>query len=235
VEVLRVENLKKSFAGKEVLKGVSFSLKAGELLAVLGPNASGKTTLIKCVLGLVLPDEGRVTLMGKPAEGKAYRKLIGYMPQTPPFPENLTPEELLLLVSRLREQEPNAEELVRLFKLEPFMRQKIKTLSGGTRQKVNALLAFAFDAPLFILDEPTVSLDPLSSARLKRLVLKEKEEGKAFLITSHVVPEVEHLADRVVFLVEGKVVLDETVEGVKRKTGKTSLEEALLSLLEERA
>jgi len=136
-------------------------------------------------LGLVIPQEGEVLVEGESVLGKTdYKRKIGYMPQNPPFPENLTPRELLELIAQVRDQEPSAEDILQGFRLTPFLDEKIKNLSGGTRQKVNALVAFAFGAKLFILDEPTVGLDPLSSAYLKRLVLKKREEGKSFLLTS---------------------------------------------------
>ncbi|NPB08324.1 MAG: ABC transporter ATP-binding protein [Aquificae bacterium] len=235
MEAVRVENLKKSYGEKEVLKGVSFSLNRGQVLAILGPNASGKTTLIKSILGLVIPESGSITVLGRDIrEGTEYRKRIGYMPQEPKFPENLTPRELMELVADIREEKAYPDEFLELFRLKEFWDTPVKKLSGGTKQKVNALVAFSFKVDLLILDEPTVGLDPLSSALLKREILKRKEEGTAVLLTSHIVSEVEQMADRVLFLIEGEVRADHSVDYIKRETGTSTLEEALLKLLGER-
>jgi len=234
VEAVKVENLEKSYGKFTVLKEISFSLNFGEVLAVLGPNASGKTTLIKCILGHVLPDGGKVYVKGLDTSlGEKYRNYIGYMPQEPDFPENLTPKDLLNLISSIREREAiYAEKIVEIFKLSPYLNRKIKNFSGGTKQKVNALLAFAFDPEVLILDEPTVGLDPLSNIRFKELIKEEKRKNNAILLTSHIISEVEELADRVIFLLEGAVKISGSVEDLKEKTGETKLERAILKFLE---
>lgn len=234
MEVLSVRNLRKSFGKKEVLKGISFSMQEGEIVAILGPNASGKTTLLKCILGLNIPDSGDIRILGRETSTPQYRKLVGYMPQEPPYPENMTPSELLSLVSYIREEEPRAEEYIRLFSLEEFMDKPLKHLSGGTKQKVNALVALSFSSKLLVLDEPTVGLDPLSSAKLKREILRRKEEGSSVLLTSHIISEVEQLADRIEFLIEGEIRLRGGVEEVKSSAGERTLEGAILKLLGER-
>jgi len=232
MEAIKVENLQKSYGDRKVLKGISFTLNKGEILAVLGPNASGKTTLIKTILGLVIPDTGSITVLGENVkEGIGYKKKVGYMPQEPRFPENLTPSELITLISEIREDKYYTEELVEKLKLTPFMDIPIRNLSGGTKQKVNALVAFSFKGEILILDEPTVGLDPLSSAVLKKEIIRRKEEGWAVLITSHIISEVEQLADRVLFIIEGEVKADYPVDYLKREAGTNSLEEALLKLM----
>lgn len=234
MEVLKVENLRKSFGKKEVLKGITFSVREGEIVAILGPNASGKTTLLKCILGLNIPDSGVIRVLGKDTSTPQYRKFIGYMPQEPPYPESMTPSELLSLVSFIREEEPKVEEYIKLFSLEEFMDKPLKHLSGGTKQKVNALIALSFSSKLLILDEPTVGLDPLSSAKLKREILRRKEEGSSVLLTSHIISEVEQLADRIEFLIEGEIKLRGRVEEVKSLAGEKTLEGAILKLLGEK-
>ncbi len=233
--MIEVQNLRKSYGRNEVLKGINLSVRRGEITAVLGPNASGKTTFLKCILSLVVPDEGSVKVMGEDiGGGYEYRKFIGYMPQNPSFPENLTPEEVLRLISDIRGDQP-AEEIERLkkiFKIDRFMDRPIRSLSGGTRQKVSALVALSYNPPILILDEPTVGLDPVSSARFKEEILSIKD-SKVILITSHIMSEVEELADRVVLLIEGSVRIDSSVEEIKRDTGERTLEKALAKLLED--
>ncbi|NPA33076.1 MAG: ABC transporter ATP-binding protein [Aquificae bacterium] len=235
MEVLRVEDLRKSYRGLEVLKGVSFSLSEGEILAILGPNASGKTTLIKSILGHVIPDGGEIFVMGKSTkEGEGYRRYIGYMPQEPDFPENLSVGELLELLSSVRGQEPSrSRELIELFGLSPFLDKPFGRLSGGTKQKVSALLAFCFDPPLYILDEPTSGLDPVASVRFKSLLIRERERGKAVVLTSHIISEVQQVAKRVLFLLEGRVRINAGVEELLSESGEEELERAIIKLLGE--
>lgn len=142
--------------------------------AVVGPNGSGKTTLIKSILGLTTPDAGEVLLDGRPVrDGCAYRARIGYMPQEARFPENLSAREVIDLLKDLRGRPADTdEELVEAFGLEPEFDKPLRTLSGGNRQKVSAVLAFLFRPDVFILDEPTAGLDPVASA-----VLKDKAAG----------------------------------------------------------
>ncbi|NPA41844.1 MAG: ABC transporter ATP-binding protein [Aquificae bacterium] len=236
METIKVTNLKKRFRNVEVLKGVSLSVRNGEITAVLGPNASGKTTLLKCILGLVIPDEGTISVMGEnTSEGYLYRRFIGYMPQEPNFPPNLTPRYLLELVADIRGFFPEQEvkRLVDVFKLGGFMDKPIGSLSGGTKQKVNSLLALAFNPEILILDEPTIGLDPLSSSKFKEEVLRRKDEGKTVLLTSHIMGEVEELADRVLLMIEGSIRIDSSVGELKERTGEKSLERALAKVLEE--
>ncbi len=232
--MIKVENLKKRFGKLQVLHGVSFDTEDGKCTAIMGPNASGKTTTIKSILGLVVPDEGTITVNGMDIrKGFQYRNLIGYMPQIPTFPENITPRELINLTSKLRTYEKNhAEELIELFEIEEHLDKPFSALSGGTRQKVNAVLAFMFDVPILILDEPTVGLDPVSSRKLKNLIRERKEQGVDVIITSHIVSEIEQLADDMVFLLEGQVIFEGPVKEAIEQTQGEDLEDAIAKLIQ---
>jgi len=231
--MIKVENLKKRFGKLQVLHGVSFDTEDGKCTAIMGPNASGKTTTIKSILGLVIPDEGNITVNGMDIrKGFQYRNLIGYMPQIPTFPENITPRELINLTSKLRTYEKNhAEELIELFEIRDHLDKPFSALSGGTRQKVNAVLAFMFDVPILILDEPTVGLDPVSS-KLKNLIRERKEQGVDVIITSHIVTEIEQLADDMVFLLEGQVIFEGPVKEAIELTQGEDLEDAIAKLIQ---
>ena len=123
------------------------------------------------------------------------------------------------------------EELVDLLMLSKELDKRFSSLSGGTRQKVGALLALIYDQPVLVLDEPMVGLDPITAYRLKSFLIKEKERGKTIIYISHIMVEVEELADDIVFITEGKVVFQGSVEDLKNSTGKDRLEEAVLCLL----
>ena len=134
-----------------------------------------------------------------------YRKQIGYLPQIAKFPENLKVKELIRMISDIRGNEGNPEPLIESFDLNQILDKPLRYLSGGTRQKVNILLAFMFDSLYYILDEPTAGLDPLSLIRFKELLVAEKKKGKAILLTTHIVRLVEELADDIIFLLEGNI------------------------------
>ena len=232
--MLEITRLTKKFGRLTVLDGVDLAVRAGRVTAVVGPNGAGKTTLIKSVLGLARPDGGEIRLDGVPVAGDAYRARIGYMPQIARFPENLSAAELIALVKDLRgAADPAAldEELVERFALAPHMGKPLRALSGGTRQKVNAVLAFLFRPALLILDEPTAGLDPVASAVLKDKILAERAAGRTFVLTSHVLSELAELADDVAFLVDGRVRFAGPVEELLRSTRQPTLERAIAHLM----
>jgi Cu-processing system ATP-binding protein len=232
--MLEITRLTKKFGKLTVLDGVDLTIRAGRVTAVVGPNGAGKTTLIKSVLGLARPDGGEIRLGGVPVTGDAYRARLGYMPQIARFPENLSAAELIALVKDLRgaaRPESLDEELVDRFALAPHLGKPLRALSGGTRQKVNAVLAFLFRPELLILDEPTAGLDPVASGVLKDKILAERAAGRTFVLTSHVMSELAELADDVAFLVDGRVRFAGPVDELLRATRQTTLERAVAHLM----
>ena len=227
-----IRNLHKAYGKTEVLKGVDLALPDGRITAVLGPNGSGKTTLIKTILGMVIGQKGEISVGGKSIEGDwLYRRDIGYLPQIARFPENLKLRELIKMVKDIRNQPAFDDELISLFGLEPYLGKPLRNLSGGTRQKVNILIAFMFDCQYLILDEPTVGLDPLALIRFKDLLTRKKEAGKAILLTTHMVSLVEELADEVIFILEGKIYFQGKIEDLKAQSNDTNLERAIAGIL----
>lgn len=231
--MIEVKDLYKKFGKNEVLKGIDLTIERGGIFSVLGPNGSGKTTLIKCILGMVLPDSGQISIDGKPLKNNfKYRNEIDYLPQIANFPGNLKVSELIDMIKDLRDSKATKdEELIDLFKLQPFLNKKLANLSGGTKQKVNLVLTFMFDSPLIILDEPTSGLDPISHLRLKNLIFSEKEKGKTILVTSHILSFVEEIADEIVFLLEGKIYFKGSIPDLKAKTEQPDFEHAIASIL----
>lgn len=229
--MIQVENLYKKFGKNKVLSGLDLTIEQGGIFAVLGPNGSGKTTLIKSVLGMVVPNKGTISVGGTSIKKSwKYRKDIDYLPQIANFPGNLKVKELIRMIKDLRQMPSKEEELIALFKLEPFLGKKLSTLSGGTKQKVNIVLAFMFDCPLLILDEPTTGLDPASLIHLKELLQKEKAIGKTILITSHIMQFVAEVADTIIYLLEGKIYFKGTIDTLKTKTQQTDLEHAIAAI-----
>ncbi|MBQ4913250.1 ABC transporter ATP-binding protein [Maribacter sp. MMG018] len=229
--MIHIEGLCKKFGKNKVLSDLDLNIEEGGVFAVLGPNGSGKTTLIKSVLGMVVPDKGRISVMGEPIKKNwKYRKKIDYLPQIANFPGNLRVKELIRMIKDLRQGESNEEKLITLFKLEPFLDKKLSTLSGGTKQKVNIVLAFMFDSPLLILDEPTTGLDPASLIHLKELIREQKQKKKTILITSHIMQFVAEVSDIIIYLLEGDIYFKGTIAELKTKTAQTDLEHAIASI-----
>lgn len=231
--MIQITNLSKRFGALNVLRSVDLTVKSGRVIAIVGPNGAGKTTLIKSVLGLTRPGAGRITLDGVGiAADDTYRARIGYMPQIARFPENLTGAELITMLIDLRGRTASLDtELIDSFGLHDALQQPLRVLSGGTRQKVNAAMAFLFSPDLLILDEPTAGLDPLSSSVLKDKILAERSAGKTVMVTSHIMNELEELADDVGFMLEGRMEFVGTLDELKCITNQTTLERAVAAMM----
>lgn len=235
--MITILGLRKSFGRLDVLRGIDLAIDRGIVTAVVGHNGSGKTTLIKTILGLVRPDSGIVQFDGRVVNGEAtYRNQVGYMPQAVRFPDNLTALDLFKMLEDLRGRSAaNRERLIERFRLGPELSKPLRTLSGGTRQKVSAVTAFMFQPELLILDEPTAGLDPVSSSILKDMIEEERRQGRTILLTSHIMSEIEELSDRVVFLQDGRIRYEGNVATLRIATGEANLERAIAQMMEEAA
>jgi Cu-processing system ATP-binding protein len=230
--MIEIKNLHKKFGKLTVLDGLDLNINKGGIFAVLGPNGSGKTTLIKSILGMVIPEKGSIHIDGEEILKKhEYRNNVNYLPQIANFPGNLSVSELIQMIKDIRTKKANDNEIIELFGLEPFLKQKLSNLSGGTKQKVNLVLTFMFDSELIILDEPTTCLDPISLIHLKEIIQSEKQKGKTILITSHIMSFVEEVSDEIVFLLDGKIHFKGKIEALKEQTNQTDLEHAIATIL----
>jgi Cu-processing system ATP-binding protein len=232
--MIDITHLRKRFQKLAALDDVSASFRAGQVVALIGPNGSGKTTLIKSVLGLVRPDSGAILFGGAPvADGVDYRRQIGYMPQIGRYPDHMKIGQLFKMIRDLRNGETDIdEELYFQFKLDAILDKSMRALSGGTRQKVSAALAFLFNPPVLILDEPTAGLDPLSSEVLKRKIIREKAKGKLILITSHVLSDLEEVTTDVLYLQDGKALFYEPLLALQQRTGEEKLGKIIAHLMQ---
>ncbi|KXK56161.1 MAG: ABC transporter ATPase, partial [Chlorobi bacterium OLB5] len=232
-KMIKIENLTKKFGKNEALKGVELEMGSGSVIAIMGPNGSGKTTLLKCILGLVKADEGKIYVKNCLVNGECdYKRHIGYMPQYSCFPENLKVKEVMAMIKDIRGNNMKYdEELIEKLKIAEMNDKQISQLSGGMKQRVSSAAAFLFNAEIIILDEPTAGLDPVSSEIVKNKILEEKQKGKLVIITSHIVSEVEAMADRIIYMLEGKIYFDETKEKLYSATGKQNLNKAIAHLI----
>jgi Cu-processing system ATP-binding protein len=233
--VIEIRGLTKRFGARDVLRGIDLDIVPGHVTGIVGPNGAGKTTLIKTILGLTRPDAGQVLVDGEAVDGSRdgqYRARIGYMPQIARFPENLSAAELFAMLCDLRGETRSADEyLSRRFGLYDQVDKPLRALSGGTRQKVNAALAFAFDPEVLILDEPTAGLDPVASGLLKDRIIAERAIGRTVLVTSHIMAELEELCDDVVFLLDGAIRFAGSLHDLKLRTRQFNLERAIAAMM----
>lgn len=226
-------NVVKRFGKLKALDDVSVSCEKGQCIALIGPNGSGKTTFIKCILGMVVPDTGFITFKGENIlHNWLYREEIGYMPQIGRYPDNMTIAQLLKMMKDIRgTAKALDEELVEAFGLNDLMQKRMRTLSGGTRQKVSAALAFLFSPSVLILDEPTAGLDPVASEMLKAKITKEKQAGKLILITSHILSELDDLVTQIIYMQDGKLQFLKTIEDLRTETGEEKLARAIAAVM----
>lgn len=226
-------SLTKKYENVIALDSIDFTIMDNKLTYLVGPNGSGKTTLIKCLLGLVKATKGVIKINKEILNGNYfYRESIGYMPQIASFPENLTVFEVINMIKDLRNHtEKYDEELIEKFNLAREYNKLIKNLSGGTKQKLNAAIAFLFNPSILILDEPSAGLDPISSSQLKDKIIKEREKGKTVLLTSHIINELEELAEEIIFLFEGKILFLGEKRELIEKTMERNLERAISKLM----
>lgn len=234
--MISLKNINKKFGKLAVLKDINLEFKAGECIALIGPNGCGKTTLIKSILGMVLPDDGDILLNERSILQKfEYRNYIGYMPQIGRYPDNMTIEQIISMIKLIRNSK-NAldEDLIESFKLDKMNSKKMCTLSGGTTQKVSAALAFLFNPDVLILDEPTAGLDPLASEILKEKIIKERNKGKLILITSHLLSELDDMITQIVFMQDGKVHFHKTIDDLLISTRETKISKSIAAILKEK-
>ncbi|WP_177761029.1 ABC transporter ATP-binding protein [Flavobacterium sp. I3-2] len=230
--MIEIQNLNKKFGKLNVLNEVNLFTKKGECIALIGPNGCGKTTLIKSILGMVIPDNGSINFDGHSILNKfEYRNNIGYMPQIGRYPDNMKVGQIFEMVKEIRQNSNLDLELYESFKIAEIIDKKMSTLSGGTTQKVSASLAFMFNPEVLILDEPTAGLDPIASEILKEKILKEKAKGKLILITSHLLSELDDLVSEIVFMQDGCIQFHKSVQLLKSETQEDKISKAIAQIL----
>ena len=229
-------NVSKNFGKVKALDNFSLTLNVPKSYAIIGPNGSGKTTLIKGLLGLVIPSSGQILFDGATISNDcSYRSRIGYMPQIGKYPDNMRIGQLIEMMKNIRLGAQRIDDdLIDAFKLYKIYDKSMHALSGGTRQKVSAALAFLFNPPVLILDEPTAGLDPLSAEILKEKILNEKTKGKLLLVTSHILNDLEELTSDMAYIFEGKLQYSNTIIALKEETKEKRLSKAIATMIRQK-
>ena len=230
--MIQVSSLSKQYGSHQVLRDVSIEIPRGSVSVLVGHNGCGKTTLMKCLLSLTHPTSGQMLFDGKPSDELDTRRRLGYMPQAAHYPENISGREWLGLIAGVRKREADdAERLIEVFELQSELDKPLGTLSGGTNQKLSAVIALMYKPQFLLMDEPTAGLDPISRIRLKDLIADARSSGCTVLLTSHVLSEVDELCDHLFWLDEGQIRYSGTAESVRQATGETKLDRALARLM----
>lgn len=230
--MIETRHLQKQYGRQRVLRDVSLTAVTGKLTVLVGHNGCGKTTLMKCLLGLVNADAGQILFNGRESRGAAHRMAVGYMPQSPRYPDNISGREWMRLIESVRGFAPvDATELIEQFGLGEELAKPLAALSGGTSQKLGAVVALMYRPDFLLLDEPTAGLDPVSRIVFKDLVAAARDRGCTILLTSHVISEVDDLADNLIWMDDGRIRYSGDARDVRQITGERQLERALARLM----
>lgn len=234
--MIKIQNLVKRYGSLLALDHLNLTIDEGEVFGLLGPNGSGKTTAINCILALLKYDKGSVTVMGRPMEPDSYdlKKDIGVVMQDVAVFEQLTVRENIdyfcgLYIRDKKERERLVEEAVRFVGLEDYAKMRPKKLSGGLQRRLNIACGIAHRPKLIIMDEPTVAVDPQSRNKILEGILELNRQGSTIIYTSHYMEEVEQICSRIAIIDHGRVLASGTKEELKEmiKTGETITIEAV--------
>ena len=220
MNLVECAGLSKSFGATRALDGVDLRLERGKIIALAGPNGSGKTTLIKLLNGLLQPDGGSVTIDGHSPDNYT-RSIVSYLPDRDYFADWMTIQDMMDYFKDFYADfdVQKAEEMCATLGLRP--RQRIKTLSKGTREKMQLMLVMSRKASLYVLDEPLAGVDPAARDFILHTILTNYNETGSVLISTHLISDVEQVLDEVVFLKEGRVILHENADDLREKEGRS--------------
>lgn len=226
-EILAVRNVVKTFGNVRAVDGVSFTVSRGTITGLLGRNGAGKTTTIRMITGIFMPDAGVIDWMGAPT-GTPFRDRIGYLPEERGLYKQMKIVELLLFLAEIKgarpsDVKPHIDKWLERFELTDKREAKVEELSKGNQQKVQLIATLLHDPDLIILDEPQSGLDPVNMVLVRNLLRDLKAEGKTILLSTHMMAEAEKMADEIILIHRGRVVLDGDLNTVRSSFGKNTL------------
>ena len=237
--MIRVDGIEKSFGDVRAVRGVSFDAPDGKITGLLGPNGAGKSTTLRVLYTVLKPDAGSATIDGADvvADSLTARQRIGALPHGAGLYPHLTARENIAYYARLcsvdsAHVDDKVAEIVRLLEIEDFADRRSKGFSQGQRTKVALARALVHDPQNIILDEPTNGLDVMATRSLRQLILKLKDAGRCVLFSSHVMQEVAALCDDICIIANGKVAIDDSLQGIRERTGCDDLEDAFVAAIQ---
>ena len=218
--ILECQRLTKRYGNFFALSDLSFTLERGQIIGLLGPNGSGKTTLIKLINGLLVPSDGQIAVNGC-APGVESKKIVSYLPDRDCLPSQIRVKDALTLYSDFYSDFSMERAAKMLDALEIDRHSRLTALSKGTKEKVQLILVMSRDAQLYVLDEPIGGVDPAARDYILRTILTNYSENATILISTHLISDIENVLDHVLFLKAGHLVLNEAVDEVRTKYGKS--------------
>ena len=237
--MIRVDGIHKSFGKVHAVRGVSFEAPDGKITGLLGPNGAGKSTTMRVLYTVLRPDEGHATIDGVDvvADSLGARQRIGALPHSAGLYPQLTARENVAYFAKLcgmdgAEIDDRVNEIIRLLEIEDFADRRTKGFSHGQRTKVALARAQVHDPRNVILDEPTSGLDVMATRSLRALILKLKDEGRCVLFSSHIMQEVAALCDDICIIAHGKVAIDDSIDGIRQRTGCDDIEDAFVEAIQ---
>ncbi len=236
--MIKVEGIHKSFGKVHAVRGVSFDAPDGKITGLLGPNGAGKSTTLRVLYTVLKPDQGSASIDGADVVTDALeaRKRIGALPHGAGLYPHLTARENIAYFAKLcglakAEIDDRVDEIVRLLEIGDFADRRTKGFSQGQRTKVSLARALVHDPQNILLDEPSNGLDVMATRSLRELILKLKDDGRCVLFSSHVMQEVAALCDDICIIANGQVAIDDSVSGIRERTGCEDLEEAFVKAI----
>lgn len=218
--IVEFKYVTKSHGKKEVLKNITFNLGKGKIIGLLGPNGNGKTTIIKLINGLLTEDNGKILIDGK-SRGIETKKIISYLPDQSYLNNYMKVKEILKFFNDFYEDFDINVARDMLKKLNIDENDKLKTMSKGTKEKVQLILVMSRKAKLYVLDEPIGGVDPAARTYILKTILENYNEDSTILIATHLINEIENYCDEVMFISNGKIVLQGDVEKIREEKGKS--------------
>lgn len=225
-EILAVRDVRKTFGDVRAVDGVSFTVRRGTITGLLGRNGAGKTTTIRMITGIFMPDSGRIEWLGGGED--AFIDRIGYLPEERGLYKQMKIVELLLFLAEIKgrrpaEVRPKIDHWLERFELAEKRDSKVEELSKGNQQKVQLIGTLLHDPDLIILDEPQSGLDPVNMVLVRNLLRELRQEGKTILLSTHMMAEAERMADEIILIHRGQVVLEGTLDEVRGSFGRNTL------------
>lgn len=217
-KILEIRDLHKSYGRKEVLKGLNFEIESGKIIGLLGPNACGKTTLIKIVNGLLKKDSGEVLICGN-EPGPISKSLVSYLPERTYIDDWMKIKDIIDFFDDFYEDFDRDRAIRMLDDLKLDINSRVKTLSKGSKEKVQLILVMSRQAKLYILDEPIAGVDPAARSYIIRTIINNFPQGSTLLIVTHLISDIEGICDQVAFLNNGNIVLHEDTDTIRNEKG----------------